>query len=85
MKSVTIYYKGYCPYCKAALNFLTERNVPHNAIDAELPENQTEFENMKEKYNHRTVPLILIGDEFIGGNDDMMALHAKGEFLPKVS
>jgi len=39
---------------------------------------------MAEKYQWMTVPMIMIGDEFVGGYDDVAKLHAEGKFMKKL-
>lgn len=83
MKSVTIYTSPVCPYCDRAKNLLQSIGVSyeeHNVI--EQPELR---QQMAEKYNWMTVPMIVIGDEFIGGYDDMAALQAEGRLMEKLA
>jgi len=57
-------------------------DVPYEEIDvAASPDVRAE---MSEKYNWMTVPMITIGDEFVGGYDDLAKLHAKGELVKKL-
>lgn len=72
-----------CTFCHAAERFLTGLGVPVKKIDV------TDDEPMREKLieltGQRTVPQIFVGEESIGGYSDLKALHARGEFLPKVN
>ncbi len=82
MKHVTIYTKQSCPYCVRAKDLLNTIGAAYEEIDVLAnPEKRAEA---ADKYNWMSVPMILIGDEFIGGFDDMAALHEKGELLPKL-
>lgn len=58
-------------------------DVPFEEVD--ISDNDEKREELFTKYNWRTVPAIFIGDEFIGGYDDVSRLHARGEFLPKLA
>ena len=84
MKDVTIYTTDYCPYCRQAEKFLTDKGVPFKQVDV------TNDDAMREKLielsgGRRTVPQIFIAGEAIGGYSDMMALHTKGQLEPKLN
>lgn len=38
-----------------------------------------ELEKIKNKYNHQTVPIILLNGKFIGGCDDLQKLEKSGK------
>ena len=78
MKKVKIYTWTFCPYCIEAKNILKKKNIEFEeiVIDAD----QEALKNLKEKTNCSTVPQIFVGDEFIGGCDDLKALIKKGDF-----
>jgi len=77
MKKVTIYTKKICPYCVKAKRLLDLKKVPYTEISLEgkIEEAQALFQ----KTGFRTVPQIFIGDECIGGCDDMYALDSEGK------
>ena len=77
-----MYIKTYCPYCKKAAELLTNKGVDFTKID--VMENEQLFEEIKQKTGSRTVPQIFIGDEFIGGCDDLHALDASKELDAKL-
>ncbi len=84
MKDVVIYTTNWCPYCRQAERFLSEKGVPFKNVDV------TEDDAMREKLvelsgGRRTVPQIFIGGEPIGGYSDMMALHRQGQLEPKLN
>lgn len=81
MQTVKIYTTGTCPYCIQAKQLLKSRGV------AELDEIRVdqvagERQKMMDITGRRTVPQIFIGDQHIGGCDDLMALDGKGGLLP---
>ena len=83
MKKVTVYTTNWCPYCRQAERFLTEKGVAFQNIDV------TEDDELRAKLvelsgGRKTVPQIFIGDEPIGGYSDMMTLHRAGALLPKL-
>lgn len=82
MKDVTIYTTDYCPYCRQAERFLTEKQVPFKQID--VTNDDAMRTKLVELTGQRTVPQIFVGEESIGGYSDMMKLHTAGQFLPKL-
>jgi len=58
-------------------------NIPFEDID--LSADPDLADSLSEKFHWRTVPMIFIGDEFIGGYDDVAALHERGELLKKIN
>ncbi|CAN7268672.1 glutaredoxin 3 [Phenylobacterium sp. LjRoot219] len=80
MPQVTIYTKPYCPYCVRALALLEEKGVEFTEIEAGFdPEKKQE---MMRRSGRMTFPQIFIGDQHIGGCDDMMALEREGKLDP---
>jgi glutaredoxin 3 len=71
---VTIYSKGYCPYCKAAKRILQTKGIEYVEIDVEVnPEKMTE---MLSRSRRRTVPQIFFGEQHIGGHDDLVRYYS---------
>ncbi len=82
MKTVTIYSTAVCPYCQRAKQLLTDLKVPFSNVD--LSQDTGLWEKTAQKYNWQTVPMIVIGEEFIGGFDDLNKLHQAGELMKKL-
>lgn len=79
MKIVKIYTTETCPYCVRAKQFLKSKGVMEiEEIRVDL--DPTKKETMMALTGRRTVPQIFIGDTHIGGYDDLIALHAAGDF-----
>ena len=78
MEKVKIYTWSFCPYCLEAKNILKKQNIEFEEMVIDGDEKA--LENLKEKTNCSTVPQIFVGDEFIGGCDDLKALIEKGDF-----
>lgn len=79
---ITIYTKDYCPYCIKAKNLLTALGATYEEIDiTATPEIIME---LAKKSGMRTVPQIFVGDECLGGFDNINALHQKGELIGKL-
>ncbi|MBL8910685.1 MAG: glutaredoxin [Archangium sp.] len=82
MKEVTMYTTVTCTFCHAAERMLGMLGVPVKKID--VTDDQPMREKLVELTGQRTVPQIFVGEESIGGYSDLKALHARGEFLPKL-
>ena len=81
MSHVTIYTKPYCPYCVRALSLLEQKGVAFTEIVAAFdPEKRQEM--MRRAGGCATFPQIFVGDQHIGGCDEMMALDRAGELDP---
>ncbi|MEE9193272.1 MAG: glutaredoxin 3 [Thermodesulfobacteriota bacterium] len=73
MNKVQIYTSNYCPYCIRAKQLLDSKGVEYNEVNLDKnPEKKLETMQM---LNWRTVPIILIGDELIGGYDQLVSLE----------
>ncbi|MFZ5442726.1 MAG: glutaredoxin 3 [Myxococcota bacterium] len=83
MKDVTIYTTNYCPWCRQAEKFLESKGVPFKNVD--VTDDPAMREKLVELTGQKTVPQIFVGTESIGGYSDMMALHHKGQFEPKLN
>jgi glutaredoxin 3 len=74
--AVTMYATSWCPYCHRARSLLASKGVTIVEIDVEsAPEKRAE---MQSRSGRRTVPQIFIGDQHVGGSDDLQALEAAG-------
>jgi len=83
MKKVTIYTTNYCPYCVRAKQLLTSLNIAYTEVDVTEDSAARDAASAKAG-GYMTVPMIFIGEEFIGGYDDLAKLHATGGLLSKV-
>ncbi len=71
---VQMYVTGWCPYCERARRLLQKKRVDFEEIDVgERPEALAE---MAARSGRRTVPQIFIGEQHVGGSDDLYALEA---------
>ena len=75
--SVVIYSTKNCPFCVAAKNLLESLNIPLEDID--LTSDIEKRLEISTKYNWRTVPIIIINDNFIGGFDELNNLYSEGK------
>ena len=77
MPQITMYSKSWCPYCDRAKHLLREKGQTWTEIDIEeQPEKRTE---MVERSKRTTVPQIFVGDQHVGGFDDLAALEHAGK------
>ncbi len=77
MPNVTLYTKPFCPYCVRAVALLEKKGVPFTEIEAAFdPEKRQE---MNQRSGRNTFPQIFIGEQHIGGCDDMMELERAGK------
>ena len=81
MSHVTIYTKPYCPYCVRALDLLEKKGVDFTEIEAAFdPEKRQEM--VRRAQGRATFPQIFVGEQHIGGCDEMMALERAGKLDP---
>ena len=76
MKTVIIYSTEYCPYCVHAKQLFDSLKVLYQEIRVDNDDKMKE--QMIQRSGRRTVPQIFIGNEHVGGFDDLKALHEKG-------
>lgn len=81
MPTVKIYTTGTCPYCIQAKQLLKARGVLE-LDEIRVDQVAGERQKMMDITGRRTVPQIFIGEQHIGGCDDLVALDAKGGLLP---
>lgn len=80
MRPVTIYTTSWCPYCSAAKALLKRKGVDFREIDIERVEGARR--EMVERAGRTSVPQIFVGDEHVGGCDDLHALDRAGRLDP---
>ena len=74
---IEIYTQALCGYCAAAKRLLDSKGVDYSIIDITM--NAELRREMKERSGRKTVPQIFIGDQHIGGYDDIAALDSAGD------
>jgi glutaredoxin 3 len=75
---VIVYTTPICPYCVRAKQLLKQKGVSFSEIDLSRESAEARSELMA-RTRHRTVPQIFIGEQFIGGFDDLYALERQGK------
>ena len=81
-KPVTVYTTDYCPHCTRAKGLLKSKNIPFKEVD--ITHDEAARKKIEEKTGWMTVPMIFIGEEFIGGADDLYALESSGTLDAKL-
>ncbi len=77
-KEVVIYTTATCPFCIRAKKLLEGEGIEYTEID--ITNKQDKLDELETVTNCSTVPQIFVEDKFIGGCDDIVALHKKGNF-----
>lgn len=76
--SIVVHSKRGCTYCDKAKDLLTTLNVPFtvNMLEPDEPEYQEKRDALFNQYNHRSFPLIVVGDVFIGGFTELQNAYS---------
>jgi glutaredoxin 3 len=77
---VVMYSKDPCPYCVNAKRLLDNKGVDYEVID--LTDKPDEMQAIKDRTGWRTVPIIMINDQLIGGYSDLKAMDEEGKLDP---
>ena len=79
--AITIYTKSTCGYCHAAKELLRKKNASFDEISVDG--DSAAQQKMSERAGGRwTVPQIFIGEQHVGGCDDLYALERAGKLDP---
>ncbi len=79
MSVVTIYTRPFCGFCAHALKLLKEKGVAFSEIEAGF--DAAKRKEMVERSGGRTTfPQIFVGEDHIGGCDELVALDRAGKF-----
>lgn len=79
MKTLTLYTKDYCPYCRKLIQFVQTQNITHEVI--EVSDKPELHQKIIDRTSHSTVPAVFYGEQFIGGSEDFYKWYEanKGE------
>lgn len=75
MPEIIIYTSNLCPYCTMAKRLLSAKGATYTELNVDTTAGLRE--EMMQKTKRRTVPQIYIGEQHIGGFDDLRALDLK--------
>lgn len=73
---VTVFSKGYCPYCIKAKSTLKKLGLKFEEFDITF--DRVKAKQMRELSMRKTVPQIFIDEHHIGGNDDLQEALRNG-------
>lgn len=77
MKNVIIYSSNFCPFCIRAKQLLEKKGVAFEEVNVDGKADVRAA--MAEKAGRTSVPQIWIGEQHIGGCDDLFALERSGQ------
>ncbi len=80
---VTVYRTEWCAYCMAAKRLLGNRGIAYTEVF--LDRDADKMAELKAKLNYYTVPMIFIGEEFIGGYAELRKLDDSGQLQAKLA
>ena len=83
MPNIVIYSADYCPYCRRARAVLDRKGARYTVLD--VNRDPQLWREMSDRSQRDTVPQIFIGDQHIGGCDDLVALDRRGGLDPLLS
>ena len=77
---VTVYTTPYCPYCHAAKALLKKKGVAYREID--VRDGSLRQQMTLRADGRYTVPQVFIGEQHVGGSDDLHELDRRGALDP---
>ena len=76
-KQLTVYLTSWCGYCNAAVRLLNELGLDYTRVDVT---NDPDIRaKMVEETGWRTVPIVMLGEDLVGGYTELEALARSGE------
>ena len=78
MKKVVIYTGQRCSHCDWAIALLNKKNIEFTEYNIAIDVTKRE-EMLKKSNGSRTVPQIFIGEDHVGGNDELQTLEREGK------
>lgn len=80
MQKVEMYTTAICPYCVRAKRLLENKGVYYEEI--RIDGDHEQMRAMMERSRRQTVPQIFVGDQHVGGFDDLARLESLGKLDP---
>tara|TARA_R110000796_G_C14219554_1_gene394392 strand:+ start:118 stop:444 length:327 start_codon:yes stop_codon:yes gene_type:complete len=78
-----MYIKESCPFCVKAKDFIiNDLQASLHTID--VTDRPHLHESIKDETGHKTVPAVFLGQNFIGGHDDLLEYASTTEGLVKI-
>jgi len=80
--AVTVYTTTFCGPCLRVKTLLERQGIGFTEVNVE--DQPGLREKLLEKSGRRTLPQVYVGERFVGGADEIMALHQRGELLHRL-
>lgn len=61
-KRLIMYSSEFCGFCKKAEAFFNNNGIKFQKISVLTEEGEEAFNAIKKKYNHKTIPMIVVND-----------------------
>jgi glutaredoxin 3 len=74
---VTIYTSGWCGHCMRAKALLDRKGLTYREINVDG--DRSHRQEMMHRSGRRTVPQVFVGEQHIGGSEDLAAAEKCGE------
>jgi len=78
-----MYIKESCPFCVKARDFVVN-DLQASLQTIDVTDRPHIHESVKEETGHKTVPAVFLGQEFIGGCDDLTEYASSGMGLIRI-
>lgn len=74
MSHIVVYSKPGCPFCQRAKLMLNNLNLPFEEVllVPEDPDYVEKRDALFNHFNHRSYPIILVGDKLVGGYTELV-------------
>lgn len=83
MKKITIYTMDSCPYCEMAKKLFTQKGFAYDEKRVPM-DDDAEWDRLEKLTGYKTMPQIFIGEQFIGGYNDLAEMNSSGKLDPLV-
>jgi glutaredoxin 3 len=77
---ITLYSTASCAYCVAAKNFLKSRG--YGWTEVRVDTDPAQRATMLARTHRSSVPQIFVGDAYVGGYEELVALDRRGGLQP---
>ena len=81
MAKITVYSTSSCSFCDAAKRLLKKLNLSFDDVNLD-GKDELRQKLSSENRGYRTVPMIFIGEDFIGGYNELRAMADAGKLEP---
>lgn len=60
----------WCPFCVKVKNHFIKNSIQFEWVDTETAQGSKKRTTLSAKHNWKTIPMVFVNDEFVGGCDD---------------